>query len=221
MNREKRSWVGYSLLMPELLIAPVLAVAALLILLVIGALLVAAVLTRGRACLKQGSGTYSLIHGDAEEAVAQSMLSLGWSVREVEPGRVAARTSMSWQSFGEGVEVLLEPRAGSYGVEVQSWSRLPTTLVDWGKNKQNVEDLLEALSRRSKEAPPQIQKETLRCPYCHSGVGTRDAVACTECTARHHPECWDDHQQCASCGARTRYGAVEKSAGREPPTPLK
>jgi len=53
-----------------------------------------------------------------------------------------------------------------------------------------------------------------RCPYCHSDVEAETGVACTACLARHHSDCWDEHQECASCGGRSRYGNVETSDGR-------
>lgn len=54
-----------------------------------------------------------------------------------------------------------------------------------------------------------------RCPYCHDEVEKAAGVACTDCLARHHEECWDEHRECASCGGVSRYGSVERSDGRE------
>lgn len=53
-----------------------------------------------------------------------------------------------------------------------------------------------------------------RCPYCHTDVVEAE-VTCADCLARHHRECWDEHQECASCGAVERYTGVERTAGRE------
>lgn len=63
--------------------------------------------------------------------------------------------------------------------------------------------------------PPQPQPERrhdvkvsgslARCPYCHEDV-TQDSawVACAECLARNHTECWDEGGRCASCSSTER-----------------
>lgn len=53
------------------------------------------------------------------------------------------------------------------------------------------------------------------CPYCHDQVEKAEGVACTDCLARHHEECWDEHKECATCGGISRYGSVERSEGRD------
>lgn len=54
----------------------------------------------------------------------------------------------------------------------------------------------------------------VRCPYCHTDTEPAQAVACTHCFARHHEACWDEHTECAACGNRTRFTAVEETEGR-------
>ncbi|MEZ6185527.1 MAG: RING finger protein [Planctomycetota bacterium] len=59
-----------------------------------------------------------------------------------------------------------------------------------------------------------------RCPYCHEDVDQENAwVACAECLARHHTECWDEAGRCASCSASerlTREGSGGGGASRYP-----
>lgn len=45
-------------------------------------------------------------------------------------------------------------------------------------------------------------KEALRCPFCHEGIQLSERKSgCPECMAWHHEACWQEHGQCASCGA--------------------
>jgi len=53
-----------------------------------------------------------------------------------------------------------------------------------------------------------------RCPYCHEEPALQDSVACAECGAQHHAECWDAHGECSSCSATVRFTAPEVSPGR-------
>lgn len=57
---------------------------------------------------------------------------------------------------------------------------------------------------------------TERCPFRHDTLDVH-GVVCTSCLARHHTECWDDHEECAGCGNSERYSGTERSAGRSPP----
>lgn len=53
-----------------------------------------------------------------------------------------------------------------------------------------------------------------RCPYCHAEAAAE--VACAQCAARHHEQCWDEHGQCAACGSTSRFGRLERTGGRAP-----
>lgn len=72
------------------------------------------------------------------------------------------------------------------------------------------------------KAPRQVEvvrgQAGARCPYCHADVAKEDAVACTDCMARHHAACWDEHGQCAACGSVERFATVERTGGRERPS---
>lgn len=49
------------------------------------------------------------------------------------------------------------------------------------------------------EKTVQVHAHYIRCPYCHDNVETdsEDWVACQQCLARHHTECWVG--QCSAC----------------------
>lgn len=56
---------------------------------------------------------------------------------------------MSWKSFGELVEVSVKPNGGNKTlIEITSKPSLPTTMVDYGKNQENVEALVGFLRQR-------------------------------------------------------------------------
>jgi hypothetical protein len=67
---------------------------------------------------------------------------------EDEPGRVAAEMPPTWRSMGERVQVVIAEEAGLVDLQVSSWSIAPTVLIDYGKNRRNVEELLSQLRAR-------------------------------------------------------------------------
>src|SRR5581483_1090176 len=48
-----------------------------------------------------------------------------------------------------------------------------------------------------------VVRSAIRCPWCHGEltIASLDWVACRECLARHHGECWEERRACAACGA--------------------
>ena len=79
-------------------------------------------------------GTREQISQACLEAVRQS----GFKVRESDPaaGQINARARVNFRSWGENIQVYLDTEDG---VAITSTSRYPLTLVDWGKNRWNVE----------------------------------------------------------------------------------
>ncbi len=53
-----------------------------------------------------------------------------------------------------------------------------------------------------------------RCPFCHDDVATQGAVACGECLARHHEECWNEQGVCASCRSAVRLVPDQGTAAK-------
>jgi hypothetical protein len=80
----------------------------------------------GRACL---------------EAVRQS----GFKIRESDlaAGQITARARVNFRSWGENIHVYVDTEDR---VDIISKSRYPLTVVDWGKNRWNVERIFARLA---------------------------------------------------------------------------
>lgn len=62
---------------------------------------------------------------------------------DTETGTLIAKMGMSWNSFGETLEISLKPLAdGRTLIRIASSPSLPTTIVDFGKNLENVETVV-------------------------------------------------------------------------------
>lgn len=65
-----------------------------------------------------------------------------------EAGKILASSGISWESFGEKVNVELEDLGNQQTlVKLSSKSKFPITIVDWGKNNENVKKIIEGLQR--------------------------------------------------------------------------
>lgn len=73
---------------------------------------------------------------------------IGGNVTRHDPavGVIEANVSVSLFSWGEKLSISVTPKDGGSSVSVESKSRLPVVLLDWGKNKRNVTKLLEQLN---------------------------------------------------------------------------
>ena len=93
----------------------------------------------------------ALVPMPAEEAFERCLRALtelnGGTIiaADADTGGIEARTGISWQSFGEVVEVEIEPGVEGTRLRVRSAPRLKTTLVDYGKNRQNVDRVMRAV----------------------------------------------------------------------------
>jgi len=85
------------------------------------------------------------------ELIFKTLSALAWSITEVNKrdGIIKADVSMSLKSWGERIHITCSSLSPNLSViEVSSRSRWASTLVDWGKNKENVkrfENILSAL----------------------------------------------------------------------------
>jgi F-box protein 11 len=63
---------------------------------------------------------------------------------------------------------------------------------------------MDSMSTSTKVPKPKVEvdRSPSRCPFCHESVRPAEDVwvACAECLARHHKECWQDGTRCGSCG---------------------
>ncbi|MCK5023515.1 MAG: hypothetical protein KAS04_05055 [Candidatus Aenigmarchaeota archaeon] len=85
----------------------------------------------------------------AFEKCLQALGSIKANVTEnnKENGTITAKTSMSWKSFGEEIRIsLIKDDSGKIQVTVSSAPKLKTTLVDYGRGRQNVTSLIEFIN---------------------------------------------------------------------------
>ena len=60
---------------------------------------------------------------------------------------IQARTGMSWKSWGEHIRVKVQALdGGRVRVRVESRATFPLTVVDYGRNAENVRTVLQSLS---------------------------------------------------------------------------
>ncbi|HEU4883138.1 MAG TPA: DUF1499 domain-containing protein [Longimicrobium sp.] len=75
-----------------------------------------------------------------------------WVRAEPATGMVRARGRMSWQSWGERIQIRVEPVEGGSRVEIRSWPRIRATRFDSGTNRGNVERIRAALAKHAPQA---------------------------------------------------------------------
>ncbi|MEJ0063623.1 MAG: hypothetical protein WDO70_10625 [Alphaproteobacteria bacterium] len=66
-------------------------------------------------------------------------------------GRIEARVSATWRSWGEKITIIVAPAENATNIKIRSAPILTTTMVDYGKGAENVETLLRAICKRIKE----------------------------------------------------------------------
>ena len=64
-------------------------------------------------------------------------------IEQEEPGRVVLKVRVNWLSWGERVTVQAEPRS----IRIVSECSFPLQVIDWGKNRENVEIVRSAILR--------------------------------------------------------------------------
>lgn len=83
------------------------------------------------------------------ELVFKALTALAWSIRgvNIRDGIIKADVSMSPKSWGERIHITCSSLSPNLSIiEVSSQSRWTSTLVDWGKNKENIERFENILS---------------------------------------------------------------------------
>jgi hypothetical protein len=71
--------------------------------------------------------------------------SFGGPVEQVSGTELAVNVPAALRSWGERVSCTVEPTGSGSRIVVHSRSRVSTTLFDWGKNGDNVEQVIVAL----------------------------------------------------------------------------
>ena len=98
---------------------------------------------------KQGQIQLSVPIDDAYTKSAQALNVIGASVtkEDRDAGRIDAKIPMSFTSWGEKLVVEIFGSDNAVSVFITSSSAYSFTLVDWGKNKSNVDRFLDWLRR--------------------------------------------------------------------------
>lgn len=99
--------------------------------------------------VKQGEIQLSTPLTEAYRRSAQALNVIGGKVKTEDPstGRIEGTVSMSLTSWGENILIQVSGVDDGAMVRISSSSRMPTTLVDFGKNAQNVRRFLDWLGR--------------------------------------------------------------------------
>ena len=75
--------------------------------------------------------------------IREAFIEQGWTLVRDQPADMMARTKTNWRSWGEIVS--LQFRDG--GAAIKSQCSFPAQVVDYGKNRMNVQNLIEALKK--------------------------------------------------------------------------
>src|SRR6185295_18799137 len=80
--------------------------------------------------------------GDVKTAVKEAIERLSWKIKEETSDEIKASTSINFWSWGEKVTIEFDPDGS---VVITSKCSMPTQCIDWGKNKRNVQKLIDEL----------------------------------------------------------------------------
>jgi hypothetical protein len=70
------------------------------------------------------------------DAIAQRLeQTMGWRLADRGLGMLEYKVPLTMRSWGERVRITIEE--GS--IRIESWCSFPTQVIDWGKNRQNVD----------------------------------------------------------------------------------
>ena len=130
------------------------------------------------------------------KAFLESIKDLGWDFEEINArnGTIKASHGAGFRSWGEKIEIALKATEKGTDVHIESVSAVPTTAVDWGKNKENVEKLMSKMAEIIEQIPGGVDESELEglektyfhkkvnCPSCGSENGA-DASNCWACGA--------------------------------------
>jgi hypothetical protein len=73
---------------------------------------------------------------------------LNWSMTfsNLATGEIWAEAPASWRSWGESIRLKVTPESNGSSIVMKSASKLPTALVDLGKNTDNQKDFFGAIA---------------------------------------------------------------------------
>jgi hypothetical protein len=102
----------------------------------------------------QATGRYPGSRADIVRAAQDAAAQCGFKVSEANPdgGWVKARAGFSLRSWGENITISVDDGGG---LQVTSQCLMPTQIVDYGKNKSNVNRFMTRMSAGLGDAQPQ------------------------------------------------------------------
>ena len=105
---------------------------------------------------------------------------------------------VSLTSWGENVTVTLSSQGNGTNVAIYSECSLPTQLIDWGKNSQNIYSIFMYLERdMASSAGANTQRSMFSADPMQASPGAQEGTKyCTYCGA----QAKSDAHFCASCG---------------------
>ena len=136
------------------------------------------------------------------------------AARKPGPGQVSSAGGVDYLSFQEAQERLSLDDAALKALVVADELRGYRAGASMKFRSADVEALRAKRSGAGVEVRKTGSASKEHCPFCHDRVEALEQVVCVACLARHHEACWDDHSQCATCGARERFTGVESTQGR-------
>jgi len=80
------------------------------------------------------------------ETVRKTLEDISWTIREETANKILASTSMNMRSWGEKIHINFLTDGS---ISVTSKCALPTQCVDWGKNKKNINYLLNNIQSKT------------------------------------------------------------------------
>lgn len=107
------------------------------------------------------SRAYSCSADSLLEASRQALIQIGASITHEDSATrsIRAQLAMSVWSWGEVVEITIKSvKEEESEITVESRSRFPLTLVDWGKNKRNIIGVLNQLETSVPSSPSQGER---------------------------------------------------------------
>lgn len=95
---------------------------------------------------------FKLEYEDVYEEAILALEDCGFEIRKADKssGSIMVTASMSFQSWGETIEVSVSVIDEGVEVVAQSKPKMPTQIIGWGINKKNVSYFFSALMRRAR-----------------------------------------------------------------------
>lgn len=106
------------------------------------------------AANKQSSKTFQLSATQIQPLISVALKNMGAEILEQNPFSISAKTGMSFRSFGETIQVDIKTLEIGCQINIDSRCSMPSTLVDWGKNQNNIDEFFAQLERLTASVAP-------------------------------------------------------------------